>query len=266
MKLINKKTPWYKFVLVAPVVLSVFLTFSCQPDEETMVREAVAQSYEEVQAELKQVGEGLQMITHQYYPEGTGYYEVVKEKGSEIEALKAAGASGTDLQTFENLIAQRNQLHEKLMHLPDPDGVYTVVENQPEPSNGIQEFYQYIGQNLRYPSQARRMGIEGKVFVEFTVNEYGELTNFKTLKGIGAGCDEEAIQVLENAPQWNPGTTNGKPVKVKMVLPITFKLNSASSNSAEEPSSKAHENTSKLVSSDGKELSEMVVVGYHQKN
>ena len=77
---------------------------------------------------------------------------------------------------------------------------------------------------MKYPSQARRMGIEGRVFVEFIVDKDGTLTNVKAIKGIGAGCDEEAERVIKNHPKWNPGKQRGKAVKQKIVLPITFKL------------------------------------------
>ncbi len=88
------------------------------------------------------------------------------------------------------------------------------------------------------------------------VNEYGELTEFKSLKGIGHGCDEEAIRVLQGAEAWNPGTTDGKPVKVRMVLPITFKLDNgkAEEKPANEALSQAEEPESNLE--------EIVAIGY----
>ena len=69
------------------------------------------------------------------------------------------------------------------------------------------------------------MGIEGKVFVEFVVRKSGKITDIKVLKGIGAGCDEAAKTVLSDVEDWNPGIMKGRPVAVKMVMPIIFKLN-----------------------------------------
>jgi protein TonB len=77
----------------------------------------------------------------------------------------------------------------------------------------------------KYPAQARRMGIEGKVFVEFVINKDGSIVDVRAMKGIGAGCDELAVKVVQEAPKWKPGKQRGKPVRQKMVLPITFKLN-----------------------------------------
>ncbi len=101
---------------------------------------------------------------------------------------------------------------------------HTVVEKMPEFEGGYSAFMKYVAKKIKYPSQARRMGIEGRVFVEFIINETGELTEIRTIKGIGAGCDEEAERVLKNAPKWSPGKQRGIPVKVKMVLPINFQL------------------------------------------
>lgn len=101
---------------------------------------------------------------------------------------------------------------------------YDIIEDQPDPVGGIQAFYQYVGKKLKYPKDARRHGIQGKVFVQFVVDKDGELINVKIIKGIGSGCDLEAKHVVKNSPPWNPGKQRGQAVKVRMILPITFKL------------------------------------------
>jgi protein TonB len=98
------------------------------------------------------------------------------------------------------------------------------VENQPAPVGGYEAFYKYIGKNIKYPDQARRMGVEGKVFVQFVVDKDGSITDVQVLKGIGSGCDEEAIRVVKSAPKWTPGKQRGRPVRVRMSVPIAFKL------------------------------------------
>ncbi|MGB3779363.1 MAG: energy transducer TonB [Tunicatimonas sp.] len=104
------------------------------------------------------------------------------------------------------------------------DEIFMVVEDQPEPEGGLSAFYTFVSKNMKYPSQARRMGIEGKVFVQFVVGKDGTLTDVKAVKGIGAGCDDEAVRVVKSAPKWKPGKQRGKAVKVRMIIPITFKL------------------------------------------
>jgi len=104
------------------------------------------------------------------------------------------------------------------------DQIFTIVEVSASPKNGLSEFYKTIGEQIRYPAQARRMRVEGKVFVEFIVGRDGKIGDVIVLKGIGAGCDEEAVRIIQNSPSWNPGKQRGQPVKQKMVLPIIFKL------------------------------------------
>ncbi len=106
----------------------------------------------------------------------------------------------------------------------EAEEIFTIVEEQPIPDGGMEAFYKYVGKNMKYPSQAKRMGIEGKVFVQFVVDKDGSLNEVKAVRGIGAGCDEEAVRVIQGAPKWKPGKQRGRAVKVRMILPITFKL------------------------------------------
>jgi len=107
----------------------------------------------------------------------------------------------------------------------EADEIFQFVEDQPAPIGGMKAFYKFVGDKLKYPPQARRMGIEGKVYVTFVVGKDGSLTDVRVLKGIGAGCDEEAVRVIQSAPKWKPGKQRGRPVRVRMQLPIIFKLN-----------------------------------------
>jgi protein TonB len=104
------------------------------------------------------------------------------------------------------------------------DCIISFPEKQPEPVGGYDSFYALVKKNLKYPKQAQRVEVQGRVFVEFVVNRDGSPTDIKVIKGIGAGCDEEAKRVIR-LTKWNPGKQRGKPVRVKMVMPITFVLN-----------------------------------------
>jgi protein TonB len=94
----------------------------------------------------------------------------------------------------------------------------------PEFVGGMDAWAKFLGKNLRYPVQARDEGIQGRVTVSFVVEKNGELSNVKVLKGIGYGCDEEAIRVIKKSPFWKPGFQNGRPVRVSYVMPIVFRL------------------------------------------
>lgn len=105
------------------------------------------------------------------------------------------------------------------------DQIFTIVEEQPSfQGGGNAAFLKWVGENLDYPSQAQRMGIEGRVYVQFVIEKDGTITDVKAIKGIGAGADEEAVRVIKSAPKWTPGKQRGKPVRVRMILPIMFKL------------------------------------------
>jgi len=82
----------------------------------------------------------------------------------------------------------------------------------------------YLSRSLQYPAGARDMGIEGKVIVQFVVNEDGSVSNAHVVKGIGGGCDEEALRVVNGMQRWKPGKQNGHAVKVFYTLPIRFVL------------------------------------------
>jgi protein TonB len=82
----------------------------------------------------------------------------------------------------------------------------------------------YLAANVRYPEAARESGIEGRVQIEFVVDEQGNVTNAHILRGIGGGCDEEALRVVAAMPRWKPGRQNGTPVKVYFSLVVKFLL------------------------------------------
>jgi len=104
------------------------------------------------------------------------------------------------------------------------DEIVVIAETMPSFVGGIGEFYKFVSKNLKYPAQARRMGIEGKVFVNFVVDKDGSLSDIKVVKGIGAGCDVEVERIINKSPKWNPGKQRGNPVRVRMMMPITFRL------------------------------------------
>ncbi|UOR04365.1 energy transducer TonB [Hymenobacter aerilatus] len=102
--------------------------------------------------------------------------------------------------------------------------VYNYVEQMPEPPGGMNALLQYIGKNIKYPAMALRNQVEGKVFVNFVVGPDGSISGVKIQKGIGAGCDEEAMRVISGLPKWTPGKQNGRNVSVSFTVPVTFAI------------------------------------------
>lgn len=131
-----------------------------------------------------------------------------------------------DVEVTENM-AVEDVVYEDLVMEPEEEKVeeiFQVVETWPEPEGGMAAFYQYVGDNMKYPEMARRLNVSGVVFVQFVVEKDGSITDVKVVKGIGAGCDEEATRVVSEAPAWKPGKQRGMPVRVYRTVPIRFIL------------------------------------------
>lgn len=92
------------------------------------------------------------------------------------------------------------------------------------PDGGLEGLKKYLSQNIKYPKEAQKKGIQGKVYIQFVVSDRGNITNIKVKKGVDPLLDEEAVRVVKSMQKWNPGTVNGKPVNSVFSLPITFRL------------------------------------------
>lgn len=102
--------------------------------------------------------------------------------------------------------------------------IFLVVEDMPLFPGGEAAMYKFIGKNIEYPRMAKESGISGRVFVTFVVERDGKVTDVQVLRGIGGGCDEEAVRVIQAMPRWSPGKQRGKPVRVQYRMPIKFTL------------------------------------------
>lgn len=134
-----------------------------------------------------------------------------------------------DIEINLDITMNEDDIVEELVVYEEPEEevaetIHQIVEEMPTPHGGLSAFYQYLNKNLKYPGQARRMGIDGKVYMLFVVEKDGTLTDVTVQKGIGAGCDEESLRVIQNAPRWNPGKQRGNPVRVRFSFPIIFRL------------------------------------------
>nr|WKN37403.1 TonB family protein [Tunicatimonas sp. TK19036] len=229
-------SPW-KLGALAALCASLFIVFACS---------------EEVDQEIKEMGSQSNLITFDQLPSSmqTGLAEIKDE----LSFMKVDVPEGNNMSNVEELQA----LDPELIHVVNVDktnrviyvalkkdganfdylsdkskmegDVFTVVEEQPEFEGGMGAFYRYIGTEMTYPLEARQKGIEGRVYVQFVVERDGSLTDVQAIKGIGAGCDSEAVRVVQNAPSFKPGKQRGKAVRVRMIMPIAFKLNEGKLN------------------------------------
>jgi protein TonB len=104
------------------------------------------------------------------------------------------------------------------------EDIFTVVEQMPAYPGGEKALNDFFAKNLKYPVLAKEQGIQGKVWMGFVVGKDGAISNVEVIRGIGGGCDEEAIRVVKLMPKWTPGYQSGRPVIVKFRFPINFTL------------------------------------------
>ena len=102
--------------------------------------------------------------------------------------------------------------------------IFQIVEEMPSYPGGEKALLEYVAKNIKYPQIARETGIQGRVFVGFVVEPDGSVSNVKILRGIGGGCDEEAMRVIKSLAKWKPGKQRGKAVRVSYQIPVVFKL------------------------------------------
>ena len=105
------------------------------------------------------------------------------------------------------------------------DMLFSVVEVMPQFPGGQIAMLQYLMKNIKYPEQAMKKGIQGRVVVSFIVEKDGRVSNVRLLRSVESSLDKEAVRVVKSMPKWSPGKQNGKPVRVRFNVPVMFKLN-----------------------------------------
>jgi len=237
MKTVHKKIKQWKVAATSLAILAIFFTIACQDqvmqDIQTITDNSSAATILPVQVEtellkLKQSNPKAEYIVLELNDDGKKKMEELDKDEDFKKNLVGVHIIKTTDQSFA--ILQKGDITNALATMTASDNeVFTIVEESASPIGGFPVLYEYIMKNMMYPQEARSKGVEGKVFIEFVVNVDGHLSDFVALKGIGSGCDEEAIRVLQASTiAWTPGKQQGTSVKQRMVLPITFKLGSGS--------------------------------------
>ncbi len=106
----------------------------------------------------------------------------------------------------------------------DEPEVYMIVEQMPEFPGGEAELLGFISRNIHYPEEAKKKGIQGRVFIGFIIEKDGSVSNVRNLRGVNSELDAEAMRVVKSMPKWKPGMQNGEAVRVSYLIPINFKL------------------------------------------
>lgn len=138
----------------------------------------------------------------------------------EVENDLIIDAEANQLTAFEIYTPPAPQVEDEIQE----NEIFTVVEEQPTFPGGEAARLKFLQENIVYPQIAKESGIQGTVYVAFVVERNGSVTDVRIMRGIGGGCDEEAVRVVKNMPKWSPGKQRGKPVRVAFTMPIRFTL------------------------------------------
>lgn len=144
-------------------------------------------------------------------------------EGAEISTNTSIPVSD-DVSTKSNNTSSETKPKEELVPVPKDNKIHDYAEVMPEYNGGNKALLQYLANNFKVPAYARENGIAGKIFVEFVINKNGEVEQEKIVRGIGGGCDEEALRVIRSMPKWKAGRQNGNEVNVRFRLPFHVQL------------------------------------------
>lgn len=152
-------------------------------------------------------------------PKQTTVINIVEDE-VEIEDEIEIDAEATENTEIEEYIPMELEAEEEI----EEEKIFAVVEAMPEYPGGDLERMKFLNKNINYPTMARESGIQGMVYVTFVVERDGSVTDVRVMRGIGGGCDEEAVRVVKAMPKWIPGKQRNRPVRVQFNLPIRFTL------------------------------------------
>jgi len=257
MKMMKRKmNPWKIGSVMAIVVISGAM-LACEDELDTEIGRIAEESNQQI-FYSDQVAVALKDLNQRYPNTEFTVIETMIENKESLDKISSYDPNlikymsineDGDYKTLSVILVKGGDLHERAITVRDREGLdleyieldesyseehekdfHTIVEEIPEFPGGKDALYSYIASNIKYPAQARKMGIEGRVYVRFIVEKDGSVTNVTPVKGIGAGCDAEAVRVMKEAPNFSPGRQKGKNVRVQMSVPIVFKLDKEESS------------------------------------
>lgn len=216
----NKKFIFREIGLIIALII-IFLAFNLKShDRNTLDIEA---------REFESITEEMVPVTMQETkpPAPPAINKAIKinivENNVEIETEIEINAE-IDQETYFEDYTPTLSFEEEEEEIIAEEEIFVVVESMPSFPGGMNKLMVYLQNNIHYPQLAKDLGIQGRVFVTFVIEKNGSVNDVMLLRGIGGGCDEEAIRVVKNMPKWIPGSQRNIPVRVQYNLPINFKL------------------------------------------
>lgn len=233
-KMKKKISPWKVGSIMAIVIISGAM-FACQEEINDEILKIAEDSNQSI-SHSEKAQRALAKLQMGYPGEEFSIVETKLEHKESIDDLQEYDPKTVrhvivheeeeGFRRIEMIVSKNSKLFEKVVELQEKNelDVFTIVEQQASYPGGLTSFYDYLRSNMKYPEEARKRGVEGRVFVQFIVEKDGSLSDLKVVKGIDPACDKEALRVVKNSPNWLPGTIKGNPVRQKMIQNIMFKI------------------------------------------
>ena len=213
----NKKLMFTQIGLIISLIIA-WLAFERKSYDKREIDPSLLRTAEVVEEEMvditKQEEQKPQPVE---VPKQTTQLEIVQDD-VEVEDIEI-NAEVEQNEVIEEYIAPEIEEEEVV-----EQEIFQIVEEMPSFPGGEQKLLEFVAKNTKYPQIARESGIQGRVFIGFVVEPDGSISNVKVLRGIGGGCDEEAVRVIKSLPKWKPGKQRGKAVRVSYQIPVNFKL------------------------------------------
>ena len=169
-----------------------------------------------------------QYVGQQYIISNSFNYSLIKKRMKMMSKIRSSKLAGIKyllgfvtaaLLLFTFSCEQNNALPRK------DKPVFFIVEEMPEFPGGEEALHNFVSSNVKYPDEAKEKGIQGRVFVAFTISDNGKVVDAKVVRGVDPSLDKEALRVINAMPAWKPGKQRGVPVNVQFTVPINFALN-----------------------------------------
>ena len=213
----NKKLMFTQIGLIISLVIA-WLAFEHKSYDKREIDPSLLRTAEVVEEELVEITKQEEQKPQPVeVPKQTTQLEIVQDD-VEVEDIEI-NAEVDQTEVIEEYVAPEVEEEEVV-----EQEIFQIVEEMPAYPGGDQKMMEYIAKNIKYPQIARESGIQGRVFVGFVVEPDGSVSNVKLLRGIGGGCDEEAMRVIKSMPKWKPGKQRGKAVRVSYQIPVMFRL------------------------------------------
>ncbi len=213
----NKKLMFIQIGLIISLVLA-WAVFEMKSYDKREIDESLLRQTEVLDEEMVEITKQEEPKPQPVeMPKTTTQLEIV-EDDVEVEDIEI-NAEMDQNEVVEEYVAPEIEEEEVV-----EQEIFQIVEEMPTFPGGEQKLMEYVVKNVKYPQIAKETGIKGRVFVSFVVEPDGSVSNVKVLRGIGGGCDEEAMRVVKSMPKWKPGKQRGKAVRVSYMLPVNFQL------------------------------------------